>query len=94
MSKKITRAELVAIGQNWLNRRNKLLEIATDPKSSEIRGFKAFKLAYILNQRITKIAMVLGQSKPPKDFPSGGVAASIESMQPGEYVIAKPNFKK
>ena len=34
--------------------------------------------------------------KPPKDFPPGGYKQvdSLENMKPGEFVIAKPNFKK
>jgi len=96
MSKKITRAELEAIGRNWLNRRNKLLEYYESAKHTESRRVRARFLAFKLNYRIGKIISLLGQSNPPKDFASGGFvrAESIESMQPGEYVIAKPNFKK
>lgn len=94
MSKEITRTELEAIGQNWLNRRNKLLDYAAKKEHPTARRFRSLLLAFALGQRIDKIVLILGQQKPPKDFPSGGVAASIESMQPGEYVIAKPNFKK
>lgn len=92
--KNLTRSELEAIGQNWLNRRNKLLEYAQKLETPIENSFRAWDLAHKLNSRITKIVIFLGQPKAPKQFPSGGVASSIESMQPGEYVIAKPKFKK
>jgi len=96
MSKKITRAELEAIGQNWLNRRNKLIEYAKRPESPFFKSIKAWVLAERLNQRIAKIIVILGQSNPPKYFASGGFvrAESVETMQHGEYVITRPNFKK
>ncbi len=96
MSKKITRAELEAIGQNWLDRRNKLLDYAAKKEHPTARRFRSLLLAFALGQRIDKIVLILGQSEPPKDFASGGLvtAESIESMQQGEYVITRPNFKK
>lgn len=96
MSKEITRTELEAIGQNWLNRRNKLLDYAAKKEHPTARRFRSLLLAFALGQRIDKIVLILGQQKPPKDFASGGFvrAESIESMHPGEYVITRPNFKK
>ena len=92
--KNITRSELEAIGQNLLNRRNKLLEYHYNGANPQLKRAKAFVLAWKTNNRLTKIMIFLGQPKAPKHFPSGGVASSIESMKPGEYVIARPKFKQ
>jgi len=92
--KNLTRSDLEAIGQKWLDRRNKLLDYARKPETPDEKSFRAWELSYILKQRITKIAIVLGQPQKPKRFPPGGVVSSLESMHPGERVIANPNFKK
>lgn len=96
MKKQLTRSELEAIGQNWLNRRNKLLDRSQDELLPALYRTRAIILAYIMNRRITKIAIILGQTKPRKDFPPGGFKQvdSIKNLKPGEYVIAKPNFRK
>ena len=92
--KNLTRSELEAIGQNLLNRRKKLLAYAQKIETPMERSFRAWDLAHTLDLAIARIVIVLAQPKAPKGFPSGGVASSIETMKPGEYVIARPKFKK
>ena len=91
--KGLTRSELEAIGKNLLNRRNKLLAYHKNESNPQLKRAKAFVLAWNTNTRLTKIMIFLGQPKAPRNFPSGGVASSIEAMNPGEYVIARPKFK-
>ena len=91
--KNLTRSDLEAIGQNWLDRRNKLLDYAQKIETPVAKSFRAWDLAHILNERITKIAIILGMPQEPKQFKSGGVVSSIESLKPGERVISKPNLK-
>lgn len=93
MKNTVTSTELEAIGQNWLTRRNKLLEYAQKIETPMDKSFRAWDLAHRLNRRIGKIIAILGQSDAPKNFAPGGLVTSIETMNPGEYVIARPKFK-
>lgn len=88
MKKKLTRAELEAIGENWYQRRNKLLDVAHNEAQPQDKRVKAFALAFIMNMRITKIAIVLGQHKVPNAqiFPPGGPRSNTPPGEP-EYVI-------
>lgn len=72
MKNTVTRTELEAIGQNWLTRRNKLLEYAQKVETPMDKSFKAWDLAHTLNRRIGKIIAMLGQSDAPKNFAPGG----------------------
>ena len=87
MKKQITRAELEAIGQNWLNRRNKLLAVADQPLNQHIKRLKALVLADIMSKRIARVAIALAKSKPKKDFAQGGFVPNSAHVDLGEYVI-------
>jgi len=89
----LTRSDLEAIGQNWLDRQNKLVEYAQKLETPLEKSFKAWDLAHIMAKRVAKIRSLLIEGSPQKSFPPGGVVSSLESMQPGERVIANPNFK-
>jgi len=89
----LTSSDLEAIGQNWLDRQNKLVEYAQKLETPLEKSFKAWDLAHIMAKRVAKIRKLLIEGTPQKSFPPGGVVSSLESMQPGERVIANPNFK-
>lgn len=80
MSRKITRKEAMAIGENWYNRRNKLLTFAHDESKPMLKRMKAFALAMVLNQRCARIIIELGKSAPKKQFPPGGVFSDAETL--------------
>lgn len=88
MKKQLTRAELEAIGENWFQRRNRLLAAAHNKLMPYNYCIKAFRLASILNIRISKIAIALSKVTPKKQFPSGGVFSNTPPGE-GEYVIKK-----
>ena len=54
MKKELTRSELEAIGENWYQRRNKLLDVAHNEAQPHDKRVKAFTLAFIMNIRIKK----------------------------------------
>lgn len=77
MSRKITRKEAMEIGENWYNRRNKLLTFAHDESKPLLKRIKAFGLAMALNQRCTKIIIALGKSAPPSSIFSFSVIIQV-----------------
>lgn len=87
MKNKITRSELEAIGQNWLYRRNKLLEYAYNEVNPIFKRSKSLRLALAMNWRIGNCIKLLGQSKPKKDFAQGGFVPNTAHVDIGEYVI-------
>ena len=88
MKKLLTRAEVEAIGQNWSDRRDKLLEYAQRKDTEMDKSFKAWSLAWIIHKRIDRIRLALAQTKPKKKFPSGGVFSNTPPGEP-DYVIRK-----
>ena len=80
MSRKITRKEAMEIGENWYNRRNKLLTFAHDESKPIFKRIRAFGLAMVLNNRCARIIIELGKSAPRKPFPPGGVFADAETL--------------
>lgn len=78
MSRKVTRNEAIEIGENWYNRRNKLLTFAHDESKPMLKRMKAFGLAAVMNKRCTRIIIELGKSAPKKTFPPGGVFADAD----------------
>jgi len=80
MSRKVTRNEAMEIGENWYNRRNKLLTFAHDESKPMLKRMKAFGLAAVMNKRCTRIIIELGKSAQRKPFPPGGGFADAESL--------------
>ena len=71
--KNITRSELEAIGENWYQRRNRLLDFFEDETKPKEDRHRAWMLAFTMNARLTKIILILGQRKAPKNFKPGGI---------------------
>lgn len=88
MKKQLTRAELEAIGENWFQRRNKLLAICSNKKVDIDERVRAMGLAAVMSMRISKIAIALSKAKPKKKFQSGGVFSNTPPSE-AEYVIKK-----
>ena len=88
MKKQITRAELESIGENWWQRRNKLLEYAHNESNHTDKRAKAFGLAVLMNLRCARVANALMTQGPKMQFPPGGVSVSFPSKHP-EFVILK-----
>lgn len=88
MKKELTRSELEAIGENWYQRRNKLLDVAHNEAQPQDKRVKAFTLAFIMNMRITKMAIALGQHsvKNAQKFPPSGIHSNTPPGEP-EYMI-------
>ena len=91
MKNQVTRAELEAIGENWFQRRNKLLKFAHNESKPTLKRSKAFGLAVIMNLRCARVANALMTQGPKMQFPPGGVSMSFPSDNP-EFVI--PCIKK
>ena len=87
MKKQINRSELEAIGQNWLNRRNKLLAVADQRLNPHIKRLKALMLADVMNNRIARVAIALAKIRHKKDFAQGGFVPNSAHVDIGEYVI-------